>query len=120
LCTYFWKQDRDKVVKNGIEFLLKETDERYPVKYKGDKANLYAWYYNTQACLMYGGSAWSKWNRLFQDEISSAQTSEGYWPVHGGKEHGPAEQDSVDGKVYRTALCVLMLEVFYRYMPTTK
>jgi hypothetical protein len=120
LCTYFWKQDRDKVVKNGIEFLLKETDERHPVKYKGETADLYAWYYNTQACLMYGGSAWTKWNRLFQDEVASAQTSEGSWPAPGGKGHGPQSAENMSGKVYRTALCILMLEVFYRYMPTTK
>jgi hypothetical protein len=122
LCTYFWKQDKDKVVKNGIEFMLKETEEHFPVKYKGEQANLYAWYYNTQACLMFGGSAWTKWNRMFQEEVSSSQTGEGYWPVTGATKpaHGPEGQDTMSGKVYRTALCVLMLEVFYRYMPTTK
>ena len=120
LCTYFWKQDRDKVVKNGIEFLLKETDDKHPVKYKSESADIYAWYYNTQACLMYGGSAWTKWNRLFQDEIASAQTPDGSWPAPGGKAHGPQTQENVTGKVYRSALCILMLEVFYRYMPTTK
>jgi hypothetical protein len=36
LCTYFWKQDKDKVVKDGIEFLLKESEDRYPVKYKSE------------------------------------------------------------------------------------
>jgi hypothetical protein len=25
-----------------------------------------------------------------------------------------------DGPLYRTALCLLMLEVYYRYLPTTK
>ena len=101
-------------------FLLKETDERHPVKYKGETADLYAWYYNTQACLMYGGSAWTKWNRLFQDEVASAQTADGSWPAPGGKAHGPQTGENMTGKVYRSALCILMLEVFYRYMPTTK
>jgi len=96
---------------------LKETDTKYPVKYKGEHADLYAWYYNTQACLMFGGSAWSKWNKWFQEEVSGAQGPDGSWPEPGGKMHGPA---GVSGQVYRTTLCILMLEVFYRYMPTTK
>jgi hypothetical protein len=122
LCTYFWKQDKDKVVKDGIEFLLKQTEERYPVKYKGAYPNLYAWYYHTQACLMYGGSAWSKWNRMFQDEIASSQSPDGSWPIVGGKggAGGLEVNAGGSGPVYRTALCVLMLEVFYRYMPTNK
>jgi hypothetical protein len=122
LCTYFWKQDKDKVVKDGIEFLLKESEERFPVKYKGERPNLYAWYYHTQACLMYGGSAWSKWNRMFQDEIAKSQSPDGSWPPTGGNAGADGLEKSPDGSgpVYRTALCVLMLEVFYRYMPTNK
>ncbi|MDB6153112.1 MAG: hypothetical protein JWL90_1565 [Chthoniobacteraceae bacterium] len=122
LCTYFWKQDKDKVVREGIEFMLKETDEKYPVKYNGKDANLYAWYYNTQACLMYGGSTWSKWNRLFQDEIATSQSKDGSWPRTGAKDNpgGLELKNDGAGPFYRTSLCVLMLEVFYRYMPTTK
>jgi hypothetical protein len=110
------------VVKDGIEFLLKQAGERFPVKYKGDHADLYAWYYHTQACLMYGGSAWSKWNRMFQDEIASSQSPDGSWPIVGGKGGvgGLEVNPEGSGPVYRTALCVLMLEVFYRYMPTNK
>ena len=120
LCAYFWKQDKNsKLVKDAIEFLLKQADGDHPVKYKGDKADLYAWYYNTQACLMFGGSAWSKWNRMFQDEIADAQSPDGSWPPTGGKGHRENDPDLMS-QTYRTTLCILMLEVFYRYMPTTK
>ena len=118
LCTYFWKQDKDRVVRDGIEFLLKKAESDHPVSYKGEKADLYAWYYNTQACLMYGGSAWTKWNRMFQDEIADNQGVDGSWPPTGGKGHG--ENEGGKAATYRTTLCILMLEVFYRYMPTTK
>ena len=91
------------------------------MKYKGEKAALYAWYYNTQACLMFGGSAWTKWNRWFQDEIADAQSPDGSWPPTAGKEGAHGENDGgLKGQTYRTTLCILMLEVFYRYMPTTK
>ncbi len=122
LCTYFWKQDKDKVVKEGIEFMLNQSKKERPVKYKSDTADLYAWYYNTQACLMYGGTAWSTWNRLFQDEIADNQGTDGSWPPTGGKGGAGGLQVKPDGAgpYYRTTLSVLMLEVFYRYMPTTK
>lgn len=123
LCTYFWKQEKgDKVVKEGLEFMLSQSDKEFPVKYKHDKADLYAWYYNTQACLMYGGSAWTKWNRLFQDEIVEAQSQDGSWPPVAGQSPGGELQRKPDGAgpYYRTTLCILMLEVFYRYMPINK
>jgi hypothetical protein len=121
LCTLFWKETKDKVVRDGIEFML--ARDRPEVKYKSEYADLYAWYYNTQAALMYGGSAWSKWNRMFQDEVADAQSPDGSWPPVIAKDVPGAElQRKPDGAgpVYRTTLCVLMLEVFYRYMPTTK
>ena len=122
LCTYFWKQDKDKSVKDGIEQILRLSEDKFPVKYKADTADLYAWYYHTQACLMFGGSAWSKWNRMFQDEIADAQSPDGSWPPCGGKSPGGELQRNPDGAgpYYRTTLCILMLEVFYRYMPVTK
>ena len=43
LCTYFWKQDKDKVVKDGLEFMLGKSEKDHPVKYKSDNADLYAW-----------------------------------------------------------------------------
>lgn len=120
LCTYFWKQEKDSSVRKGIEFLLEQTEKSHPVKYKGDKADLYAWYYHTQACLMFGGSAWTKWNRWFQDEIVDNQSPDGSWPPIPAKGHGPQSAPGGAGPFYRTTLAVLMLEVYYRYMPTTK
>ena len=120
LCELFWKGERG-ILRKGMEWVLDETEKNEPVKYKGEKADLYAWYYHTQACLMFGGQAWTKWNKWFQDEIVDAQVTDGSWPPmpatsHGNLQNGPSKS----GAVYRTALCVLMLEVFYRYMPTTQ
>ncbi len=114
LCIYFWKGQKDDVVRDGISYLLGSTE----VKYKGNSADLYAWYYDTQACLMFGGSEWAKWNRMFQDEIVSNQSLDGSWPPTAGAHLQPKPAGA--GPCYRTTLCVLMLEAYYRYAPTNK
>jgi hypothetical protein len=118
LCTYFWKQNKDELVRDGIKFILDKANPE--VDYKGPKADLYAWYYNTQACLMYGGDAWNKWNRMFQDQIADSQSPEGSWPPCAGGVGDLQKRPDGDGPYYRTTLCILMLEVYYRYMPVTK
>ncbi len=119
LCQLFWKPDR-ATLRKGMEWLLDVTEKNKPVSYKGTSADLYAWYYHTQACLMFGGEAWKKWNAWFQDEICDAQNRDGSWPIPGGRAVGPQNDNDMTGAVYRTSLCILMLEVFYRYMPTTQ
>lgn len=114
LCKLFWQGKSDKMTRDGVKAI-----EGVEVKYTGANANLYAWYYDTQACFMTQGGAWDHWNRAFQDEIVAHQSPDGSWPPTGGKEVGisldPAE---IHGQIYRTAMCALMLEVYYRYLPT--
>lgn len=88
--------------------------------YKAKETDLYGWYYMTQACFQAQGSAWSRWNRMFQNELIKSQSPDGSWPVHGGgTEHG-MNKPGPDPDIYRTALSVLMLEVYYRYSPVSK
>jgi hypothetical protein len=117
-CLSAWKQDKDRSVRDGIYYLLKMT-EKYPVKYQGDCADLYAWYYNTKACMLYGGDAWAKWNRLFQDEIWRNQKPDGSWPPVNSKAPGGELQRKGDGAgpYFRTSLCILMLQVLYGSVP---
>ncbi len=119
LSSLFWKGDRRELQK-GMQWLLDETEKNKPVKYRGPNADLYAWYYHTQACLMFGGPAWTKWNKWFQDELITAQNADGSWPVPGARATGPQSAETMTGAVYRTTLCTLMLEVFYRYMPVNR
>lgn len=116
-CRLLGKADRGHLRK-GMEWLLDEAENNKPVKYQGEAADLYAWYYHTRACLFFGGEPWKKWNRWFMDEIIDAQSPDGSWPVPGGKAHGPQNLQDKTGQVYRTTLCILMLEAFYRYLPT--
>ncbi len=122
LCRLFWKGEPG-AVRKSMDWVLEQTekdDKQKPLKYKSDKCDLYAWYYHTQASLMFGGAAWQKWNRWFQDELCDVQNPDGSWPAPGGKSPGPATEESMTGQVYRSTLCILMLEVFYRYMPTNR
>ena len=121
-CTYFWKQEKDKSVREGIGFLIKQIDKEHPVTYTHETADLYAWYYNTQACFMVGGMAWQKWNFRFQDQLIKNQKADGSWPPTSGKSPGGEIQRDPGGAgpCYRTCLCTLMLEVYYRYRPFLK
>jgi len=120
LCSLVWK-GKHAELSQGMGWLLDETEGKFPVKYNGPHANLYAWYYHTQAALMFGEPARSKWNKWFQDELVNAQSPDGSWPVPAAAgAHGPQVDNSMMGAVYRTTLCVLMLETFYRYAPPAK
>jgi hypothetical protein len=114
-----WKQGKGSMVRDAIKAIV----DGPTVNYHEGEQDLYAWYYHTQACLLYGGASWDKWNRMFQDQIALSQNPDGSWPPSRSKEaakHGPIQDLSLDGAIYRTALCVLMLEVYYRYLPSTQ
>jgi hypothetical protein len=121
LCTLLWKGERDRSVSAAIHYILDRTEQDMPLNYDAPNANLYAWYYDTEACLMYGGDAWTKWNGWFQDQIADHQSPDGSWPpppgVSGKGPTGPQQDPSGAGPCYRTTLCVLMLEAYYRYLP---
>jgi hypothetical protein len=116
-CTYFWTGNKNQTVRDGIAFMMDQTGKAFPVQYKHQKADLYAWYYNTQACFLAGGATWDKWNGVLQDQIVGNQSPNGSWPPVAGKAYGGELQlaPDGDGPFYRTNLCILMLEVYYRY-----
>jgi len=120
LCRLFWNGKQGEVRK-GVDWILEVAEKSEPVKYKNATANLYAWYYHTQACLMFGGKAWETWNKWFQNELVINQSPDGSWPIMVASSHeGLQEGEGKTPAVYRTTLCILMLEVFYRYMPSFK
>jgi len=76
--------------------------------------NAYTWYYATLAMFHAGGPRWPRWNDRLQRTLLPLQR-------HGGEADGSWDPDPVwgghGGRVYTTALSVLSLEVYYRYMP---
>ena len=117
LCKVAYEERVDQKARGGVDYILTNL----VIKYDGDTANLYSWYYNTQACFMVGGNAWQKWNRLFQDELIHHQSPDGSWPPNVAQDVGGLPKDTtIDGQLYRTCLCTLMLEVYYRYLPSSQ
>ena len=116
-CMYLLMPERNLSVRNAINYMMAKTGKEYPVDYKGEYADLYVWFYNTQAFACIGGQTWQKWNQLIQDELLRNQSADGSWPAMTGKTASGDFQRStnVPGPVYRTTLCVLILEAYYRY-----
>lgn len=82
--------------------------------------NEYFWYYGTLAMLLGrdaegGENRWREWNGAIKKTLLSGQCKAGprkgsfdpigFWAQNGG------------GRLYMTALCVLNLEIYYRYEP---
>ncbi|MEM7391239.1 MAG: prenyltransferase/squalene oxidase repeat-containing protein [Verrucomicrobiota bacterium] len=83
----------------------------------GMKSPLYSWYYITQAKFHAGGTSWNRWNRDMIDVLTAAQAGDGHWDFptsHDGK----AEHGHTEGPVYSTTLATMILEVYYRFLPT--
>jgi hypothetical protein len=117
LSKLLWLGRADHTVHEGLKNIQSKD-----LSYSGPDCNLYTWYYDTQACFQAQGGAWDWWNARFQKQLTDTQSSDGSWPPTGGGETGSdyATNTSGNGPVYRTTLCCLMLEVFYRYLPSSQ
>lgn len=103
-------------VNKGIRWLVDET-KKEPLAWDKE-AYLYTWYYNTQALFQKGGDAWTLWNGQFQKELLANQLPDGSYKPEGGGKVTAAMTSAAgsDANIYRTVLCTLMLEVYYRYL----
>ena len=108
LCHQMWGKGNIAGVRKAAKYVLDNTTFKW-----GDKTcNLYVHYYESQAMMQRGGDEWKKYNDIFRDQLLNNQDADGSWKPTGGAGHGE------DDKVYRTCLCTLMLEVYYRFLST--
>ena len=100
-------------------FVLERAPRRYrftgtdPFVYEA-RGNLYFWYYATLALFRAGGRPWEQWNEAMKGTLLPAQEADGSWPAISIYATDFAGDDD-DDRVYSTAMCVLTLEVYYRY-----
>lgn len=87
---------------------------------------VFNWYFITQAKFHQGGRGWSEWNKTLKPTLVKRQTilreaidghrkdtkeDVGYWISPG--------TDEQFGKVYSSALCCMMLEIYYAWLPNS-
>ncbi|MBA4387884.1 MAG: hypothetical protein C0404_07875, partial [Verrucomicrobia bacterium] len=122
LCLQLMGASRDGATKTGLTWLEQEKFDWGPNAI-GERP-IYYWYYITQAKFHGGGEGWNSWNKSFSAPLVKNQTvipqaiqgpggkmvDIGYWAA--------PKQSEPYGLVYNTTLCCLMLEVYYRYLPT--
>jgi hypothetical protein len=103
-----WKGMGSPAYNKGFKYLT--------AKYKNPSpgSSYYAPYYNTQVFFMHEGKEWEEYNKKFQPKLLDIQNENGSWPTYKG--HG-VEGD--DAEILNTTWAILMLEVYYRYLPTT-
>jgi len=108
LAMQIWKGKGSPNYDKGLAYLAKVYKNPTP------GANFYAPYYNTQAFFMHEGAEWENYNKQFQPRLLDAQNDDGSW-----LRPGAAGQGNADAQFLNTAWAILMLEVYYRYLPTT-
>ncbi len=115
------------VLSKQTELMLAEPPD-LKAFHGGDPSGLhseYYWYYGTLAMFNQGGGAWATWNERIKEALLTSQDrsvdhrgvkghSWGSWPAYGP---GWGRWGRTGGRIYSTALSVMMLESYYRYTP---
>jgi hypothetical protein len=108
LCLQMLGKNSSPQVRTGLK-VLQNAELNWPA---AGKANVYTGYYVAQAKFQSGNQTeWMRWNLHMQKVLLAKQAKDGHW------EQGDYDNGS---HVYTTTLCVLMLEVYYRYLPSSK
>jgi len=119
LCMQLLGAQKEKECRGGLQYLIAKGTFDWGA---GSWKKIYYWYYDTQARFHEGGESWRAWNKQFSVPLVKAQQI-----IPNGIQ-GPAGkmvdigfwdgQNNRGGRVMDTALCALMLQVYYRYLPT--
>ena len=93
-------------IENGIIYLAKEGVS---------KTDIYFDYYATQVFRHYGGQEWKQWNAVMREHLVDTQDqsnshTRGSW-------YFPDKHGEVGGRLYTTAMAVMTLEIYYRFLP---
>jgi hypothetical protein len=117
LAFQMWDKPRAREVRRGIDFIAKDSGISWG---NGDKGHgdLYSAYYDSQAMMNQGGNDWLEYNKTFRDSLLNNQAPNGTWPATKDGHHGLGGAGGWN-EHYRTTLCILMLEVYYRFLPGT-
>ena len=111
LCFQMWDKGKSSEVRKGVKFIK----DNFKLDWTTADSDLYSHYYASQAMMQAGGSNWKSYNERFRDQLLNNQNPDGSWkaPAFTGHSQSPGNE------VYRNSLCILMLEVYYRFLATS-
>lgn len=116
LCMQMWEKGSRAAARAGAKYIDKNTKFDYNTRF----ADLYGHYYEAQAMMNRGGEQWKRYNALFRDQLLKNQNADGSWKVPGGGQKLRAVAPVYTSDThYRSCLCILMLETYYRFLPGT-
>lgn len=78
------------------------------------QSDMYFNYYATQVLHHFEGPTWPRWNEAMRDYLIRTQAVQGH---ERGSWHFEDRHGTKGGRLYTTAMCVMILEVYYRHMP---
>jgi hypothetical protein len=78
------------------------------------KTDMYFNFYATQVLLHNGGPDWQNWNQELREHLLDTQVLDGH---AAGSWFFSDRHAYAGGRLYTTAICALMLEVYYRHLP---
>ena len=107
LCLQIWDKGSRSATRNGGRYI----DQNIKLDYNSASGDLYCHYYNVQAMLNRGGQPWQRYNAMFREQLLRNQNPDGSFKSPGG---GPRKDAH-----FSTCLASLMLEVYYRFLPST-
>ena len=112
LCRMYsgW-QKNNLALKRGVQLLSQKGPSVEP-----DDTDAYYNYYATQVMHHWGGKEWEKWNQVMRDHLIKTQAKKGH---ERGSWFSPfnAHGQNAAGRLYCTCMNVMILEIYYRYMP---
>ncbi len=79
------------------------------------KTDMYYNYYATQVLHHRRDDGWPKWNQIQRDYL--IQTQDKHDSHQAGSWYFPDQHGQVGGRLYTTTMAVMILEVYYRYLP---
>ena len=114
VCRQFLGWPRDNEILRSAARRLAAAPPRWAQAEDRKTFGMYYWYYGTLAMFQMGQHYWEIWNTHMRDMLVEHQVRAGHargsWdPVSLGSRRG--------GRIYSTAINVLNLEVYYRYLP---
>ena len=131
LCRQFLGGDYDAEIRACADYLrqheLQNANAIGPGTGKDHLVgDLYYTYYSCLAMFQMGSNSeyWAEWNKRFRDPLVKCQTSQQFDGqgrfVRGSWDPKNHQWGSRGGRVYSTAMALLSLEVYYRFLPVYK